>query len=542
MRHHLLTLALLAPLAASGCHGPGPLQGPGAPHGRLVLPAAAGPAPAAFAPRPAGPADVAGASLAVRLETSPRALLALPASWDTATLRLSHPTALASARTATLAKGTGIVPNGAGGFVASTPFAGALRPAAGYALTVELWDGGTTTGTVVARKTVAVSLAAGANAIAVALDLVGGPLAGGSGQVSASASTQAQPGIAAGTTDALVAWVDDRAVVKTDVVARRAAADGTYPGADVTVTGAGSLAQAAPQLVHDPGRSRFLAVWEDGASPDLVGQVVGADGTPVGAPLAVAAAANNQQAPRGTFFAPLDCWFFVWADNRGASYDVLGQAVRGSDGTLWGANATYANGGGDQLEPDCASGDLTNRVLIVWRDANTTRIRGRFYDSAGALGPTFDVSADASVAHSQPTVAADPTTGDFVVAWVSGASPPEVRARKVASASSLGPVTVVDAAGQAKALPRLTWVPWLARFLVVWQVDVDATAATDHDVYGRYLTAAGATAGASFAIATGAGHQTRPQAAALTSGQRTVVAYANEAADGAKRVFTQRLN
>lgn len=536
----LALLTLLAPLAATGCQGPVRASG----HFALGLPV--GPAQATLVRAPIGRTQASGTSLTLALQTPAvpgRGLKALPASWDTATVTLTHPTALATARTTTLVKGVGLTDNGAGGYVATSPFAGVLRPVSGYSLNVELWDGGAA-GALVASKTVGVNLTGGTNAITVALDLMGA-LVGAPYRASATESTQTDPAIAPGATDALLTWVDTRAVVKTDVYARRAATDGTMPGADTAVTGVLSLAQTLPHLARDASRDQFLVAWQDGAvSPDIHAQVAGPGGAPVGGTLTIATALlGDLLKPRVAYVASGDYYAVIWGDHTGASANVVGQAVKG-DGTLWGANTDVASGGGDQDTPDLAHSAASDRTLIVYRDTGgpSTRIRGRIYTGAGNTGgPATDISSDAGVTMADPAVAADPVTGDFMVAYVAQAAPHQIRARKVSATGVLGAVTVVDVAGAEKAVPRVTYVPWKGRFLVTWQVDSDATAAVNHDVRGRYLAVDGTAFGQAFDIATGAGNQTRPELAAQAGGNRVLVSYADMTTLGVQRVYVQRV-
>lgn len=539
-----MAAATLVACVAAGC-APAvehPFQvapaGPGdaGPRHRVLVPIAVGGDPAmgatlAVALRPEGPGSTGARGGA----GGRRALRALPDAWDAATLTLTHPTALAAARTATLARDVDLVANGAGGYAASTTFGDPLRPAAGYTLAVELWDGGATTGVVVARKTVTVNLVAGPNAVSVALALVGA-VEGAPYAATGTASTQADPTIAAGPTHALALWADDRAGLKEDVIARQAAADGTLPGADQTLTGALDLAQALPHLALDPSRGRFLAAWQSAdLLPDVLGTLVDADGTPVGTPLTLASAVlSDMRAPRVAYDDADDQYAVVWADNRSLNWDIYGQRV-GGDGTPAGANVALASGLGDQDAPDVAASSASDQVLVAWRDASTSKVRAAFWG-----GSAFDVSATTTSANVQPAVGADPVTGDFLVAWVHQASPHQVRVRRVEADGTLGAETAIDATGSAKAQPRVCYVPWLARFLVAWQVDVDATAATDHDVYGRYVLPDGTGAGAAFVIAGGAGNQTRPEAAALAADRRVVVSFADDASGG-QRVRLQRL-
>ncbi|MDB5100208.1 MAG: hypothetical protein JWM80_4629, partial [Cyanobacteria bacterium RYN_339] len=114
-------------------------------------------------------ADELPARLVVAVEDAGRQLQALPATWDTAEILLTHPTALKQPITLTLAKGTGLVASGPK-YVTAMPF-GTLRPKGGYTLTVDLWNGGVG-GVLVGEKQQNVNLVGGVNNVVVSMTVL----------------------------------------------------------------------------------------------------------------------------------------------------------------------------------------------------------------------------------------------------------------------------------------------------------------------------------------------------------------------------------
>ncbi len=362
------------------------------------------------------------------------------------------------------------------------------------------------------------------------------PVEGARLRLSATASSQTDPAVAAGGADFLPVWVDNRLAVKVDVMARPVGTDGSLPGGDQFVTAAPSTSQVRPHLAHDTGRDRYLAVWQDGASnPDIMGRFMAPDGSPLGAGIfAVAADAGQQKDPRVAFDAGNDRYVVTYRSGN----DVYCRTLSG-DGATVGAAVLLGAPSGAANDQDVAFSSATGHHLVVWGGVVGTDnvIRGRLLDATGApLAAAFTIAVVAGFAQVQPAVACDAASGDFLVGWVSQVGPAEVRVRRVAAADgTLGPSALVSAAGGAKAYPRLAWVPWCGRFLLAWQVTN-----VDPDVYGAYVAPDGTLWGQPFAVAAGADEQIRPEVAAQPAASRSLVAY-EEKIGGSRLVYAQRL-
>lgn len=552
--------------------------------------------------------DVAGTlSLSVAISAAERSVQALPASWDTATLHLTHPTALSSPRVQSLTKGVQLTPNGSGGYTATGAF-GLLRPAPGYTLTVSLWSAGMLVG----EKALTLDLAAGPNAVTVpievypALGLVGfSPaygfvgdtvtlsgqgfsvlpgqdllsLGGVSATVSAAASgsltttvpdvpasiaswqlqvgsslagrtgfsllglmgsalswvslasSQLTPAIALGSGEYLVAWQDDRLGASDHgLYARRVGVTGSLVGSEITIAdGAGH--QRYPEVAYNSTLGQYAVVYEDAVnSGDVRGQIVNADGTLSGTTFGLATGAFPQSKPRLTFNPASGQYAVVWAENRTGTSDVYGLRFA-ANGLPVGSAALAGGGSGNQENPVIATDPASGRMLLVWEDdsSGVRRLKGLISSSAAALvvGP-FDLTPSETVPQAEPRIAVDTGTGEFLVAWVSQASPQQVVARRVSTAGALGATFTVGDGPGTKGAPRLAYQPYRQKFLVTWTDGRNGAP----DVYGQYVGSDGTRWGANFAIASGAGDQGPAAVGVDPAGRTAMVAYQDAANAG----------
>lgn len=185
----------------------------------------------------------------------------------------------------------------------------------------------------------------------------------------------------------------------------------------------------------DSINNRFLVVWADGGveTPeiDLFGQLVNADGTLYGNPIAISippANGGRQLGPTAAFAPTNGRFLVVWSDDRdGMPWRVYGQLVN-VDGTLYGDNFAISP---DRPNYDLHASDpavqfdtFSNRFLVVWGGSagQLTNIHGRFVNPDGSLhGSLIQITAYTTDYYAAyPDIAFDPNNGRFLVTWGQG--------------------------------------------------------------------------------------------------------------------------
>lgn len=589
-----LTWLLVVPLAA--CQAPsGPAPVLGGDHSTLQL----------------APADEE-ASLAVQLADPDRAVQTLPASWDTASLRLEHASALAQARLRTLTKGVGLVSNGSGGYVANGTFGGLLRPRSGYTLYASLWNGGTS-GTLAGEKKLGLTLVAGVNTVTLPIEVypalglsayspaagidgdtvtltgqafsvvpsndlvtlsglaatvsaaasvslsvtvpdvgpgtypwqiqVGGSLAArtgfnvlgtvGSRETWVSLSShQKDPALAWGSDRYLIVWYDDRISGKTDVFGKFVDGTGTSLGSDFNITNTTTATQQRPYVAYNPATHQFLVVWQESPNGnDVQGQLVNADGTLSGGAIPLAVLSDAQTKPQVAYNSTQNEYLAVWTDHRNGNNDLYGQRVSAA-GAMLGSNLALQTGSGNQDDVGVAFSGTSGKYLVVWKDDVPSKkvIRGNLLNADGtvAVGP-LEISGLTGNDQVLPAVAADSTTGDFMVVWVENQASALIRGQRVSATGTLvgSPFTLSSASG-AKTSPRLAYEPWRQKFIVVWNDNRNAST----DVYGQYVSIGGSLWGGNFGVTTDSGNQTPCEVGASPVSKRGLVAFQDASSGG----------
>ena len=346
---------------------------------------------------------------------------------------------------------------------------------------------------------------------------------GGEIAISSEPRNQTEPAVStSGTSAFLVLWTDARSGVS-NVFASRILANGTVESPNgLHVNTAIRNAQTRP--AYAVGSTTELAVWADsrnfgddimsvrydnaGNKLDALGQVVSdAQGDQTGTSVAF---------DGGQYVA-------VWRDSRNSTADVFAARVQ-EDGALSDpAGIDVATGSGAQFAPDVASDG--NSTLVVWQHRATITdgldIMGAIMAPNGSVSAPFPICQTGDD-HVTPSVAWDPSSGLYVVAWAdfrTDASP-DIYAARVEPDGN-----VLDPCGTA-ITTRTNWQlnPDVAvsgnQLLVVW---TDFQDDFFGDVYGDRITAdaTGITRldGDGVGIATGVSYQTMPVTVGVGSGR-----------------------
>ena len=278
----------------------------------------------------------------------------------------------------------------------------------------------------------------------------------------------------------------------------------------------------SPAVVYDPVRDDFVVVWSNaiGFDEDIFAQRVGRDGAPVGPAKQVSEAGGvgpgsdgDSQRPRVAYDPGRDEFLVVWTDNRnGGEGEVRAQRLAGATLAQVGADDFFVSAvGGSNLDAnrvDVAFG--AGGFLVAWSDVTADddeEIFDRRVSSGGAV-----VGGETRLSHQgasdgdnlqadRPTVAFDPASGEFFVAWagdVTGGfgTRRQVLGRRVSAAGApIGgqfQISQQQNVGDADA-PAVAADPRSGEYLVAWEA---FHANGESEIHGQRLTAAGAEVGA----------------------------------------------
>jgi hypothetical protein len=195
----------------------------------------------------------------------------------------------------------------------------------------------------------------------------------------------------------LVVWQDSRNPASSpDIYARVVNPDGSLNGSDFPIT-MSSEHQAAPDVVYDADKNRYLVVWEQGYY--VYGRLLKADKTFAGQEFKIGSVyfAGQYRVPSDPavgYDGSSKQFLAAW------SVDIAGDDIYASlvsaDGSLVTEAFRVASGEGDSWYPDMAYDDSENQFLIVWRHETCTSttdcedsnidIYGIFYGAAPHLG------------------------------------------------------------------------------------------------------------------------------------------------------------
>ncbi|MCG8457774.1 MAG: hypothetical protein MI919_15980, partial [Holophagales bacterium] len=222
---------------------------------------------------------------------------------------------------------------------------------------------------------------------------------------------------------------------------QRYASDGTALGAQLEINSYTTGPQSNARVAVGPG-DEFVVVWEtDGASVGtdtdgrgISGRRFASDGTPIGGDFQVNTYTTGNQRLGGIGIGPGGEFTVVWDSfgSSGTDTDLASVQSRrfAPDGTPMGGQFqvnTYTTS--SQFGSDLAVAP-NGEIVVVWEsfspvppDLDGRSLQGQRYGSDGsALGGEFVINSFTTSSQGRPSIAVD-ATGEFTVAWQSGASP-----------------------------------------------------------------------------------------------------------------------
>jgi hypothetical protein len=280
-----------------------------------------------------------------------------------------------------------------------------------------------------------------------------------------------------------------------------------------------------PAIAYNPA-GQFLVVWRSGSQ--IYGQRYDEQGVPVADVLAIGdgGAGGTQDHPAVAYSLTADRYLVAWEDSRNGDDDIYGQLVD-ADGTPLGTNFIIYLGNGNQEYPDVAS-DGTD-FLVVWQGNwvdDSVDVCGSKVFSTGVVVAAIGLGSDGGTSRERPAVAFNPSAGPLEYLVVFQYGDPyggAIHARRVRTNFTTpgAEYTIVEQSMAQE--PDLAATPWGATgaYVVVWS-DFRNAGSSDTDIFGRVVLAGSDNAFdlGDFVISTAADLQIRPVIARLpTSGQ-----------------------
>lgn len=158
------------------------------------------------------------------------------------------------------------------------------------------------------------------------------------------------------------------------------------------------FAEESPRVAYNSDDDQFLIVWDErigfseGLNPqtltDTIGQIVTADGTPVGQPIKIEAGTAYTLRQDVDYNPTSQVYLVVWKGDESGDFafaDILGQFIN-RDGSLNGSTFTIFDNGDDNTDmgnseqyydesklPAVTANTKTGEFLVVWEEGGTYR-------------------------------------------------------------------------------------------------------------------------------------------------------------------------
>ena len=290
--------------------------------------------------------------------------------------------------------------------------------------------------------------------------------------------------------------------------------------------------QSHPGLTYNPSSNQFLVVWQDLRGigwGDVYAQLVDSNGAIAGANFSIAVADDADDwlfNPKPAYNSATNQYLVVWEELRNVADDIYGQRVN-ANGSMLGAEIVISTAANDQRNPDIVYNSSSNQFLVVFDDDRLTQydhdIYGVLVNADGALaGVDFPVSI-ASQNQYFPVVAYDAADNLYLVVWWDLRNPAtsgDIYGRFVyADGAMAGAEFAVSISNADQTYPDIAYASTLNQFLVVWTHDAD--------IYGRLVNADQTFAGPEFLIATSSGYLSDPAVSFDPSSNQFLVAWSD---------------
>ena len=290
-------------------------------------------------------------------------------------------------------------------------------------------------------------------------------------------------------------------------------ADGSLGDKPILIAN-GPGSRAVPSIAANPDGG-YLVVWHErrSGSYDIYARYLDANGQPQGDAFAVSVAKGDQLRPAAVYVPAAKTYFVVWQDGRsGSQTDLYARQVplAGGAQNLTTPEVAISQAPGYQLIPAITCESDQPRCLIVWQQSFNllqlaTDVIGQVIDvtTGKALGADIVVASGGGYQRA-PDAIYNPVTSEYLVVWND-----DITARRVSRSGQLVgskiPISI-DSPYQYK--PAVSVAPD-GSYLIVWE-DLRNSRTRGADIYGQYLSAAGAPLGHNIALSNHTSNQYSP--------------------------------
>jgi hypothetical protein len=200
------------------------------------------------------------------------------------------------------------------------------------------------------------------------------------------------------------------------IYARRISSAGEPQGSDIIVTTIGAPAPAG-QIAYNDMNNQYLATWRDQTSSDLRGRILNADGSFATSPFVISSVFPGSTLAASVAFDPIDLRYFVVFGTFSGG-PILGQFVTAA-GVPDGPTLNLVDSAAS-LSPYVSYDPINEVFLLGWRNGSNISVQllSRQGDILGSPVPLVTGTATRD-----PRIAADTTTGGFLVVWADDRNP-----------------------------------------------------------------------------------------------------------------------
>lgn len=352
--------------------------------------------------------------------------------------------------------------------------------------------------------------------------------------VSSNSTTNSLPAVAHNSDgdEFLVVWTSEQ-TEGYDIRGQRVGANGVLVGQNLTVTAPFSATwPRLPAVAYNPSREEYLVVWSDGTS-GLRGQRVLSDGVLAGSCFTISTPLNNDPHSPALLYAPeRDLFLLAWrgclqnqasapqAPGGGALCYTYAQILDGVGADV-SENITATSSTPWQTYPALAYVPESEQFWILWASQYEI-VAQRILTTGLLIGEPFSVT-QGTAEMSNASISSPSGRGEFLVAWErarqqgyqlgpAGGGYHDIYAQRVLSSGvPVGDSFPVSSLTGTALGPRAVQLSEHDRFFVLWQ-ETDV-ADVDHDLYARWMTAAGELVGPAYSVAVAPQYQGEAAAA-----------------------------
>lgn len=235
------------------------------------------------------------------------------------------------------------------------------------------------------------------------------------------------------TQEYMVVWSDGQ-----DVFGQRLSREGQANPPEINISTARGR-QDWPAIAFDPGRNAYLVIWDDDRNAaftghDLWGRFFDPSGAPMGPEFLVITAPGNQRQPRLVFNSSQSRYLLVWRDSRNAAatgLDIWGRLLR-DNGIGIGGSFAISSAPADQSDPAVAFNPSSNDFVVFWsdnRDPESKNLYGQRIAPGPGIANRRGGEIDRLVKNTSnqfaPSLAFDENRSEYLIVWCDDQGGPE---------------------------------------------------------------------------------------------------------------------